>query len=185
MDGAYYSQSMYQRDNYGITASVPGPYGTAQPPPACIYQRNSNLGYGGHPMQVVEQNDSSNTVNHQMPQQQTLQTTQGTGQSPIANTTPAHMQNPMQLNPGIIAAVSQPPPAHSQTMPPSTTASNGNGNGTPTGGNSNQTHLQFPWMKTTKSHAHQWKAQWPGKFKTANLRESFKSRYSDKLLITT
>ncbi|XP_052674553.1 pancreas/duodenum homeobox protein 1-like [Crassostrea angulata] len=160
MDGAYYSQSMYQRDNYGITASVPGPYGASQPPPACIYQRNSNLGYGGHPMQVVEQNDSSNTVNHQMASQQNLQTTQGTGHSPIANTTPAHMQNPMQITPGIIATVSQPPPAHSQTMPPSTTTANGNGN--QTGGNSNQTHLQFPWMKTTKSHAHQWKAQWPG-----------------------
>lgn len=23
--------------------------------------------------------------------------------------------------------------------------------------------LRFPWMKTTKSHAHQWKAQWSGK----------------------
>lgn len=23
--------------------------------------------------------------------------------------------------------------------------------------------LPFPWMKTTKSHAHQWKAHWPGK----------------------
>jgi insulin promoter factor 1 len=159
MDGAYYSQPMYQRDNY---VSVPGPYGTAQPPPACIYQRNSNLGYGGHPMQVVEQNDSSNTVNHQMAPQQNLQTTQGTGHSPIANTTPAHMQNPMQMTPGIIPTVSQPPPAHSQTMPPSTTTS-GNGNGNQSGGNSNQ-HLQFPWMKTTKSHAHQWKAQWPGRF---------------------
>ncbi|GFR99912.1 transcription factor Lox1 [Elysia marginata] len=26
-----------------------------------------------------------------------------------------------------------------------------------------QQPLPFPWMKTTKSHAHQWKAQWPGK----------------------
>lgn len=24
-------------------------------------------------------------------------------------------------------------------------------------------NLQFPWMKTTKSHAHMWKANWPGK----------------------
>lgn len=24
--------------------------------------------------------------------------------------------------------------------------------------------LHFPWMKTTKSHAHQWKANWPGNF---------------------
>ena len=26
----------------------------------------------------------------------------------------------------------------------------------------NKTKLHFPWMKTTKSHAHQWKAHWPG-----------------------
>ncbi|XP_025085619.1 LOW QUALITY PROTEIN: homeobox protein Hox-B3a-like [Pomacea canaliculata] len=30
------------------------------------------------------------------------------------------------------------------------------------GGQHQQQALQFPWMKTTKSHAHQWKAQWPG-----------------------
>ncbi|KAK3774617.1 hypothetical protein RRG08_035045 [Elysia crispata] len=27
-----------------------------------------------------------------------------------------------------------------------------------------QQPLPFPWMKTTKSHAHQWKAQWHGKY---------------------
>lgn len=62
----------------------------------------------------------------------------------------------------------QPPPAHSQPL----------GNQLPTlgvvgpqsastqdhgGGQHQQQALQFPWMKTTKSHAHQWKAQWPGK----------------------
>ncbi|XP_078259174.1 pancreas/duodenum homeobox protein 1 [Rhinoraja longicauda] len=26
----------------------------------------------------------------------------------------------------------------------------------------NRTHLPFPWMKSTKSHAHIWKGQWPG-----------------------
>uniref|UniRef100_A0A4W3HTR8 Pancreas/duodenum homeobox protein 1 n=1 Tax=Callorhinchus milii TaxID=7868 RepID=A0A4W3HTR8_CALMI len=25
-----------------------------------------------------------------------------------------------------------------------------------------RTHLPFPWMKSTKSHAHVWKGQWPG-----------------------
>lgn len=27
----------------------------------------------------------------------------------------------------------------------------------------NRYHLPFPWMKTTKSHAHTWKGQWTGK----------------------
>ncbi|XP_067107721.1 pancreas/duodenum homeobox protein 1 [Osmerus mordax] len=31
-------------------------------------------------------------------------------------------------------------------------------------GDRNRYHLPFPWMKTTKSHAHTWKGQWPGPY---------------------
>ena len=30
-------------------------------------------------------------------------------------------------------------------------------------------NLPFPWMKTTKSHAHMWKANWPGKYQIKDL----------------
>ena len=68
----------------------------------------------------------------------------------------------------------QPPPAHNQThhlhqtrrsdgkLSPGTSGSRSPVNG-------NQNTLHFPWMKTTKSHAHQWKAGWSGKNKRSNL----------------
>ena len=60
----------------------------------------------------------------------------------------------------------QPPPAHNQNHPLHQSRSEGklspgtNGNRSPVNGNQNSLH--FPWMKTTKSHAHQWKAGWSG-----------------------
>ena len=164
---AYYHQQMYPRDGYGGGAPIPGAY---QHPPACIYQHNTSDhgNYGGQAMQVVDQsvlNESPNTYSHQM-SSHGLSNGPTPGHAPIANTTPAHMQNSHQLSGApVMPQVTQPPPAHSQQPPatPQVSSASGNGgNGQQTTGNGSTNHLQFPWMKTTKSHAHQWKAQWPG-----------------------
>lgn len=154
MDGhsTYYTQPMFTTDNYG----PPGTYPVNQSS-TCAYQRHNLQGpYGGQTMTVVDEafhNESQNGITHQLP----LVGMQNMPQrhSQVANTTPAHMQNAHQLNSSSLQ-VSKPPPAHSQNV--STTAPTG---ASQTGSN-NQDNLQFPWMKTTKSHAHQWKAQWPG-----------------------
>lgn len=36
----------------------------------------------------------------------------------------------------------------------------------------NRYHLPFPWMKTTKSHAHTWKGQWAGKSLYSQLQDN-------------
>ncbi|KAG7273942.1 hypothetical protein CRUP_011078 [Coryphaenoides rupestris] len=40
----------------------------------------------------------------------------------------------------------------------------------------NRYHLQFPWMKTTKSHSHTWKGQWTGGYVTAESEENKRTR---------
>uniref|UniRef100_A0A0L8GJG2 Uncharacterized protein n=1 Tax=Octopus bimaculoides TaxID=37653 RepID=A0A0L8GJG2_OCTBM len=70
----------------------------------------------------------------------------------------------------------QPPPAHSQPLhhphhnhhphhhasaSPGNTLNSSSSIGTSSPNVRQQPALQFPWMKTTKSHAHQWKAGWP------------------------
>ncbi|XP_064608838.1 pancreas/duodenum homeobox protein 1-like [Liolophura sinensis] len=161
----YYSQTLYPRESFSQVCSTTPPasyMGTAQP--ACIYaQRNSlgshstNMGYGGQAMAVVEQQlledqqsvmSTQQNVNitggHRMPQ--------GSPGAPLGmgSPSPAHIQPSPHNSPPL----QQPPPAHSQSLG----QPNGNSSLRP---RSPQT-LQFPWMKTTKSHAHQWKAQWPG-----------------------
>ena len=54
-----------------------------------------------------------------------------------------------ELTPGVSAKVEQ----H---------ASTNNNNNSSNNNNNDNGQLQFPWMKTTKSHAHQWKANWSG-----------------------
>lgn len=172
MDGhnSYYPQQMYSRDNYGVMVTIPGTYSTTQPP-ACVYQRNSHDGsYGGQTMTVVEsgmQGETANNINHQLSPQGIPVNVQGHTQQ--ANTTPAHMQNSHLINsPPLQPTASVPPPAHTQTSqsPVSSSINGPGGDSSPDSINNNsqqQAQLQFPWMKTTKSHAHQWKAQWPGK----------------------
>ncbi|KAM4606169.1 pancreas/duodenum homeobox protein 1 [Polymixia lowei] len=40
----------------------------------------------------------------------------------------------------------------------------------------NRYHLPFPWMKTTKSHAHTWKGQWAGPYMMAETEENKRTR---------
>lgn len=157
---AYYNANIYSGDTYNNLAFQDNQQS------ACIYAQNSPQGaFGGHTMTVVEQglsnNDSPNGISHQlshrgMPSPPT--------HGPMQNTTPAHVStthvNLNNLN-GITPG-SQPPPAHAHSSMPvgqPAAATQGQLGQNHTQQNSN---LQFPWMKTTKSHAHQWKAQWPG-----------------------
>lgn len=167
MDGhsSYYPQPppIYTRDNNygGGVTSTQGPFPNGQVPPACIYQRNVHSGgFGGKSMSVVEQelqNESLNGMSHPLSPQGLQQAPPG--HAPIANTTPAHMQSAHQMSAtSMVPDTQQPPPAHTQT--PVSSTSGGQGGQSP--GTNSQQPLQFPWMKTTKSHAHQWKAQWPG-----------------------
>ncbi|XP_046342546.1 pancreas/duodenum homeobox protein 1-like [Haliotis rufescens] len=146
----FYTQSLYSRDSYNTVPTAVGTYpNTGHAPPACIYARNSPQGgYGGQAMAVVEQshlqNDSPTGLPHQL-QSQGIQ-------APMNNPVPAHMPN-SSIPSSPVSQPTQPPPAHSQAQGPTPQSA-------PSGGGQNS--LQFPWMKTTKSHAHQWKAQWAG-----------------------
>lgn len=151
---AYYSQSMYQHDSYNTATSV---YHNSQQP-ACVYARNvHSAGYGGQPMSVVEQElQNQQGPNSIVQLQQNMQLSPG-GHDQMNNTTPAHMQTNHQMTAPHLA-MAQPPPAHqSQNLHSPSTNSEGQGIQ-----NNQGSTLQFPWMKTTKSHAAQWKAQWPG-----------------------
>ncbi len=61
-----------------------------------------------------------------------------------------------------------PPPAHNQNqLLHHTRRPDGKVPGSEGRGTVNQKNLHFPWMKTTKSHAHQWKAGWSGRSRRA------------------
>ncbi|KAK3599482.1 hypothetical protein CHS0354_006605 [Potamilus streckersoni] len=170
MDGssAYYNQHMYPHETYTSVSPVTAGYPGSQPP-ACVYAQTINHhggGYGGHNMAVVEGvlrgTDSPNSIPQHMQhhQQQGIPVTLGHGA--MSNTTPAHMQN-AHLTASSMTQVSQPPPAHQPQSVQINSQTGGVGSTTQGGNNQNNqnNHLQFPWMKTTKSHAAQWKAQWP------------------------
>lgn len=158
---AYYNQGLpYGADGYNT--STTGYLYNQQP--ACVYARNTgNGGYGGQSMSVVEQGMQGVPTNGgHMPH--------GLSQSPMqhmnsnvqmANTTPAHIQSPHQQMAAVVShmQMATPPPAHqSQGSTPMSPDVDDNG----IQQKNQNSNLQFPWMKTTKSHAAQWKAQWPG-----------------------
>lgn len=166
---AYYNQQMqYAHDNSYNTSTA---YHSSQQP-ACVYARNTaNGGYGGQPMSVVEQglhglNQNAQQLSHSHGvQHQTLQhINTGTAQSQMANTTPAHMQSVQSGHHQMGVSQMQlpsPPPAH-QPQNTAQMSPDMDENGLHSPRKSPNSNLQFPWMKTTKSHAAQWKAQWPG-----------------------
>ena len=91
------------------------------------------------------------------------------------NTTPAHLPQQHQQQQQYIAAqqqTPQPPPAHQQPAAQDTTGRLSGSGSEGRGGrgkddkeDGDKPKLHFPWMKTTKSHAHQWQANWPGKLR--------------------
>lgn len=166
---AYYNQPMqYAHEN---SYSTSGAYHSSQQP-TCVYARNtSNGGYGGQPMSVVEQglhgiNQTSQQLSHNHGvQHQALQhMNTGVAQSQMANTTPAHMQSVQSGHHQLGVTQMQlatPPPAH-QSQNTAQMSPDVDESGLHSPRKSPNSNLQFPWMKTTKSHAAQWKAQWPG-----------------------
>ncbi|KAK0062268.1 IPF1 [Biomphalaria pfeifferi] len=88
---------------------------------------------------------------------------------PISATpAPAHhssasvMPGPHLDHHGLAMHMNDPPPAHSQNACPISPTASLSDSDIHHQHQHSQT-LPFPWMKTTKSHAHQWKAHWPGK----------------------
>lgn len=170
--GAYYNQPMqYAHDNTYNTSSTA--YHSAQHP-ACVYARDTGTaGYGGQAMSVVEQglhglNQNALQLAHSHGvQQQPLQHMSAAAQAQLSNTTPAHVQNAHHQMAVSQIQMATPPPAH---QPPNSAqmSPDVDDTGLQNPQKSPNASLQFPWMKTTKSHAAQWKAQWPGKpyFKT-------------------
>ena len=161
---AYYNQSMqYAHDAYNISSAG---YQVNQRN-ACVYARNTaNDGFGGQSMSVVEQglqglNNATGQLTHNHGLQQGMPIG-AAGSNHMSNTTPAHMQNvPSSHHQMSQLQMAQPPPAHQpqNTQPLSPEVEGATMHG---GQKNQQSNLQFPWMKTTKSHAAQWKAQWPG-----------------------
>ncbi|KAK7097529.1 hypothetical protein V1264_004490 [Littorina saxatilis] len=143
-------------------------------------QRLPSLSSSTSPSPSSTSNTTNHTHNH---------THNHTGQM-LGNPVPAHIQNvamtqamldsslapPSPSSPSSPTGMGvQPPPAHSQQLGgqqlPGMTSLAGSHTSTTSGTGKELQHpqqgqqqqpLQFPWMKTTKSHAHQWKAQWPG-----------------------
>lgn len=158
--GGYYGQTgLYPREGYCSGSSVGGYHTPHHSPPACIYARQSPQGgFGGQTMSVVEQchlqSESASPLGHQLPSPP-MQGPPGAINNPV----PAHMSGGALTPSGVASPPAQPPPAHSQPLQPTSAPSSLS----PGGGQGSQAPLQFPWMKTTKSHAHQWKAQWPGR----------------------
>ncbi|KAK6172534.1 hypothetical protein SNE40_016169 [Patella caerulea] len=148
--GTFFGQAMYPRESYSTAGMMP----FANQQSACVYARNCSQGvFGGHAMAVVEQcllppEESTNGVTSSQISPEISNNPQHGGspgsQNPHHNPIPAHIQTPVISAP---VAMDVPPPAHTQSHRI---------------GGHDRDHLQFPWMKTTKSHAHQWKAQWPG-----------------------
>ncbi|CAH1777820.1 unnamed protein product [Owenia fusiformis] len=161
MDGSnpYCSQGMYGRDSYGgHTQQSMGPYNL----PACVYDTNKQTSIG---LDYTSQHGMA-MVDH-MVEQPMVNSIPAHSLQP--QPTPAHMQHGVNMNISNLntnvpqqqshptSVPLQPPPAHQSQKP-----SNSNGGNSSSSNNNNEKPLQFPWMKTTKSHARQWKAQWPG-----------------------
>ncbi|XP_077984429.1 uncharacterized protein LOC144439054 [Glandiceps talaboti] len=135
----FYTSTMYPKDQY-VPPPVTAGYNTGLP--ACVYAAKPQVqhSYSGQTMAVVEQ--------HQR-MEHTLNVNEA-------------RQLPQQLHQVQQVTVSAAPPNSSlptMTHPQQVVHSGNQMTGIDTARNQN---LPFPWMKTTKSHAHMWKAQWPG-----------------------
>nr|AAR07643.1 transcription factor Lox1 [Ptychodera flava] len=133
----YYATPMYPKEQY-VAAQGAVNYNAGLP--ACVYATKPQIQhtYGGQTMAVVEQHQrvehaSGDTC--QIPQQ-----LHQIAQVAVSTATPSNSMASM---------------THQQQV---THAGNPMNNVDP---QRNQ-NLPYPWMKTTKSHAHMWKAQWPG-----------------------
>ncbi|XP_022108014.1 homeobox protein Hox-B5-like isoform X1 [Acanthaster planci] len=170
-----------------ISAST-GPHRSYSPPPppACIYADKAGPqvgGYGGAPMAVVESRVDEGLLQYPRMTNMNMMTlanmtlpqdtacTQACGAGTGAAQPCDGVREPMQHQAGQLG----------HTVMPGTTAvaacrgSNQNLGGNPgahhhtptapagkTKADERNQNLPFPWMKTTKSHAHMWKANWPG-----------------------
>nr|BAH96557.1 homeodomain transcription factor [Balanoglossus simodensis] len=141
----YYTAAMYPKEQY-VTAQGAVNYNTGLP--ACVYATKPQIQhtYGGQTMAVVEQHQrlehavASGGESCQLPQQ-----LHQVGQvAPVSAASPANslasMTHQQQVNHHHDGGGGQMNSVDQQRSP----------------------NLPFPWMKTTKSHAHMWKAQWPG-----------------------
>lgn len=135
----------------------------------CVYANKAlGLGYSGQPMSVVDHQLAMGTEHHY----------DSMGLANV-NTTPAHLthHNPVANTLAHFGAAGhqvgcaqghsppvQPPPAHQiqHIGQAGSIAGNAGQGGGGKDGKEEPAKLHFPWMKTTKSHAHQWKANWAG-----------------------
>lgn len=145
----FYSQPVYSRETFDVVSSMGAISGN--PPAACYYAHNTQQGnYGGHTMAVVEdqlQRDSPDDF--RQPVSQNIPSPSQPGAPPRAHQRKVEVQNSQGQGASRLGDPRSSPRGHGddedstkRDSPPA---------------------LQFPWMKTTKSHAHLWKAQWPGK----------------------
>ena len=185
--GQFYTQSMYGRDYTQFSALS----GYGQQHSTCVYGSKSQVpaGYGAQTMTVVE-HGLGGMVTGERPAADGGGTALPPHLSSVSVTLaashahshahshglgggaahPAHLGLPhTQLQAHHVPLQQQqpqshPPAAHHQQQTHNIRHDNKNSSSsssTPT----TQPTLHFPWMKTTKSHAHQWKANWSGKYK--------------------
>nr|AAR07644.1 transcription factor Lox2 [Ptychodera flava] len=135
----YFSSPIYPKEQY-VAAQGTVNYGTGLP--ACVYDTKPHIQhtYGGQTMAVVEQHQrmehGGGGETCQLPQQM-----HQVPQVAVSSATPTNsMASMTHHTQQVVHAGSQMnsvDPQRNQNLP-------------------------YPWMKTTKSHAHMWKAQWPG-----------------------
>ena len=146
MEGQYYPASMYGREyaQFG---------GMTYQHPSCVYGSKTPLGsYGAQTMNVVDQS-CLGLPGDPNAAALGLNVSLHGASSPM---TPHHYVSAHHYvthpHTGLHArAHPAPPPAHQH-------------NDLQKDKTPQRPPLHFPWMKTTKSHAHQWKANWPGMY---------------------
>ncbi|KAL8576456.1 hypothetical protein ACOMHN_049023 [Nucella lapillus] len=121
------------------------------------------LGTGCNPVPAHVQHGATTTPNNHPPPPSS--SSSSLTLDPNMGSPPTTPSSPSPSPQGMVV-LTQPPPAHSQQHSAGMLAGSGALAACPAQGEDQaqqQQRLQFPWMKTTKSHAHQWKAQWPGR----------------------
>ncbi|BFZ14988.1 hypothetical protein BsWGS_18027 [Bradybaena similaris] len=142
---------------------------SGRPRQSCLQQHQQSSQQHHHHQQCLHR--PNNILHSHFLDSRTPQPTRTAAGNNSPTPTPAHVpracttNNPHLDHPALLPGLhsTDPPPAHNHnighTTPPAVITSEVD---TPQQQQQQQQPLPFPWMKTTKSHAHQWKAQWPG-----------------------
>ncbi|XP_071769891.1 pancreas/duodenum homeobox protein 1 [Centroberyx gerrardi] len=126
---------------------------------SCAYQRSQGEDYSHSPPPCLYMSRQVHSV-YSTPSMGALD------QAGLPDIAPSYSL-PMRDDPGV-PQLHHPQGPQQQPLPPA--------GGYGDTGEQSRYHLPFPWMKTTKSHAHTWKGQWAGPYVMAETEENKRTR---------